>query len=175
MRKSCQANCHVRTLFDTNGDLHLLIAATTDISKNSELTVPFDFFDLAEFSTVHRLKSTGVNFAYCVCQCDRKKCALREAVNESSGGGSQDASGARSVRVKREEADEVEGGGFGELKVETKVAEEAIDVKKKSPGTSGKQRQNSGKSTTAASQEHEHDELNKSLVSCLNRVRFFER
>jgi len=167
MRKSCEANCQVRTLFDTNNDLHLLIAATKNISKNTELTLPFDFFDLTEFDTVKKLRATGVNFGHCVCQCEKKNCLLREAISDLANVNSQNLN--KSVKVNKEESIEVEVKPRlrCELKVETKCAEEMVnDVKKKSPGASGKQRQNSqsnGKNMSICHEEN--DELNKSLVS----------
>ena len=83
MRKSCSANCKLKHAFDTNGDLHLLVAASANITKGTELTLPFDLC-LEMTGGAEKVINTEINLNNCVCNCQKEKCVLRSAINQMS-------------------------------------------------------------------------------------------
>lgn len=167
MRRSCQANCTLDHAFDTNGEVHLLVRARSDITKGQELTLPFDFEQEDAVPTVLTKDTHG----FCVCNCQRDRCPLRDALDKE----------------KAKEAAGIENELHSQpLKVETKVEPNQLEetmtttssvaasatttttatnadlVKKKSPGV--KRAEKKEKQQQQSLGHEEHDELNKSLV-----------
>lgn len=181
MRRSCQANCTLTHAFDTNGEVHLLVRARSDIAKGQELTLPFDF----EREDVLPVLTKDMHGS-CVCNCQRDKCPVREALLNCV-----TASENESVYVSSQKQQQ------NELKVETKVevnnsqkemvtttaaattalstATNAELVKKKSPGV----RRGEKKQQQSTLGHEESDELNKSLSredrKLMSYVRVIER
>lgn len=177
IRKSCQANCKLKHIFDTNGDLHFIIAASETIAKGNELTLPFD---LSYKSNEVKGINSDINLSNCVCTCQRKKCFLRSVLTRSmkkeakkSDVDSTPMSPILNPVSKKKSNQQLDNENEAKkptnLKIETKnlVMNEPVDVKKKSPGVSKRQNQ------------HEPDELNKSLSredrKLMSYLRVFER
>lgn len=163
MRKSCQSNCSLHVAFDTQGDIHLLVAALVDIPKGEELTLPFDFLDI-DRSTPAKLIASGINLCHCVCNCVKEKCVLRIAINQAADKDIKKTKkeDTKVVKPKKEECEQQIdiAKKTTQLKVDVKTISgpvEQTDVKKKSPGVK--------KQLSKPASNEEHDELNKSMVS----------
>lgn len=177
MRRSCQANCALSHAFDTNGEIHLLVRARSDITKGQELTLPFD---LEQEDVVPAL--TKDTHGFFVCNCQRDKCPLREALHKGEKLAKKAASDnevhSQALKVETKVEANQEGATTNTVAANaTATATNADLVKKKSPGVKRAEKKQQQQQQSVGHEEH--DELNKSLSredrKLMSYVRVIER